>query len=183
MIESERPFVKRASSFSASCFVLPSSFGFRASRAMSPLPTIIVIHPRERRSKCTVEALRCHDGFVFWTFPEQGAQPLDGYVRLGIGGPLLSADDRNCGLLVLDGTWRLADRMEKFFTHVPLRSLPPVLTAYPRSSYVYPDPAGGLATIEAIYAAYRLLGRSCDGLLDDYHWSTEFLSRNNWTCR
>jgi pre-rRNA-processing protein TSR3 len=143
-------------------------------------PTIIVVHPRERRSKCTVEPLRDAEGFVFWTFPEQGPEPLDSYVRLGIGGPLLSTDDRDRGLLVLDGTWRLADRMEKFFRHVPLRSLPSIHTAYPRASFTYPDPSGGLATIESIYVAYRLLGRPCDGLLDKYHWRADFLARNNW---
>jgi pre-rRNA-processing protein TSR3 len=143
-------------------------------------PTIIVVHPREKRSKCTVEPLRCRQGFIFWTFPERGPEPLGDYVRLGIGGPLLSSADQDRGLLVLDGTWRLADRMEKFFRNVPLRSLPSVTTAYPRASYVYPDPAGGLATIEAVFAAYRLLGRSCEGLLDEYHWATEFLAANHW---
>jgi pre-rRNA-processing protein TSR3 len=101
-------------------------------------------------------------------------------VRLGLDGPPLTSDDSNCGLLVLDGTWRLADRMEKFFLHVPVRGLPGVRTAYPRASYVYPDPKEGLATIEAIYAAYRILGRPCDGLLDEYHWTLEFLARNGW---
>jgi pre-rRNA-processing protein TSR3 len=143
-------------------------------------PTIIVVHPRERRSKCTVEPLRGRDGFIFWTFPEPGPEPLDGYVRLGIGGPLLSTDDADRGLLVLDGTWRLADRMEKFFRDLPLRSLPRLQTAYPRVSRLYPDPQGGLATIEAVYTAYRLIGRPCGGLLDRYHWAAEFLARNNW---
>jgi pre-rRNA-processing protein TSR3 len=142
--------------------------------------TIIVVHPRERRSKCTVEPLRGREDFIFWTFPEMGAEPLDGYVRLGIGGPVLSTADGDRGLLVLDGTWRLADRMEKFFRDVPLRSLPTVKTAYPRASYVYPDPAGGLATIEAIFAAYRILGRPCAGLLDGYHWAAEFVAANQW---
>jgi pre-rRNA-processing protein TSR3 len=144
-------------------------------------PTIILVHPREKRSKCTVEPLRGRPGFIFWTFPEPGPEPLDLSVRLGIGGPVLSDKDADRGLLILDGTWRLADRMEKFFRQVPLRSLPPVKTAYPRASYLYPDPAGGLATIEALYAAYRILGRSCEGLLDNYHWSSEFLARNGWT--
>jgi pre-rRNA-processing protein TSR3 len=144
-------------------------------------PTIIVVHPREKRSKCTVEPLRGRPGFVFWTFPEMGTESLENYVRLGIGGELLSSADSDRGLLVLDGTWRLADRMDKFFRQVPLRSLPPVKTAYPRASYNYPDPAAGLATIEAIYAAYRALERCCDGLLDEYHWAREFLERNGWS--
>jgi|SRR5580704_1147575 pre-rRNA-processing protein TSR3 len=143
-------------------------------------PTIIVVHPREKRSKCTVEPLRNREGFLFWTFPDRGPESLESYVRLGIGGPVLSTDDADRGLLVLDGTWRLADRMEKFFRHVPLRSLPPVKTAYPRASFIYPDPAGGLATIEAVYAAYRILGRPIDGLLDKYHWAADFRARNGW---
>ncbi len=143
-------------------------------------PTIIVVHPRERRSKCTVEPLRDRADFVFWTFPEHPSEHLPNYVRLGFGGPQLSPADRNSGLLVLDGTWRLAHRMEKFFAAVPVRSLPSVQTAYPRTSRLYPDPQGGLATVEAIYAAYRSLGRSCEGLLDSYHWSDAFLARNGW---
>jgi pre-rRNA-processing protein TSR3 len=143
-------------------------------------PTIIVVHPREKRSKCTVEFLRGRDGFVFWTFPDRGPESAAGYVRLVMDGPPLSADDANRGLLVLDGTWRLAHRMEKFFHDLPPRSLPPIHTAYPRLSRIKPDPAGGLATIEAIYAAYAVLGRPCDGLLDRYHWAADFLARNGW---
>jgi pre-rRNA-processing protein TSR3 len=143
-------------------------------------PTIIVVHPREKRSKCTVEPLRGRDGFVFWTFPDRGSEPLTGYVRLVMDGPVLSGQDADRGLLVLDGTWRLAHRMEKFFHELPPRSLPPTKTAYPRLSRITPDPAGGLATIEAIYAAYRQLGRPSDGLLDQYHWAAEFLAVNNW---
>ncbi len=73
-----------------------------------PPPTIIVVHPKEKRSKCTVEPLRGREGFSFWKFPNRGTESLDGYVRLGLGGPELSADDADSGLLVLDGTWRLA---------------------------------------------------------------------------
>jgi pre-rRNA-processing protein TSR3 len=144
-------------------------------------PTIIVVHPREKRSKCTVEFLRGRDGFVFWTFPDRGREPLAGYVRLAMEGPVLSREDAERGLLVLDGTWRLAFRMDKFFRELPPRSLPPIQTAYPRLSRITPDPAGGLATIEAIYAAYRRLGRPVDGLLDQYHWAAEFLARNEWS--
>ncbi len=141
-------------------------------------PTILVIHPREKRSKCSVEPLRGRDGFVFWKFPHRGSEPLDGYVRLGLGGPLLSEADAERGLLVLDGTWRLAERMAPAFSHVPVRSLPPWKTAYPRASKLFDDPAPGLATIEAIYAAHRILGRDTRGLLDEYRWRDEFLRAN-----
>lgn len=144
-------------------------------------PTIIVVHPRERRSKCTVEPLRPREDFVFWQYPDPGDESLEGYVRLGFGGPLLSpAEDKAAGLLVLDGTWRLAGKMERAFQSLPIRSLPEIHTAYPRVSKTFEDPQGGLATIEAIYAANRMLGRSTAGLLDSYHWSDEFLRLNNF---
>lgn len=144
-------------------------------------PTVIVVHPRERRSKCTVEFLRGRDDFVFVRFPETASVALDGYVRLGLDGPPLSAADAHSGLLVLDGTWKLAARMEPFYAHLPVRSLPAVSTAYPRVSRLYEDPADGLATIEAVYVAFRLMHRSVRGLLDHYHWRDEFLRLNGWT--
>lgn len=141
-------------------------------------PTIIVVHRRENRKKCSVEPLRERTGFIFWTYPDNGPESLAGYVRLGIGGPLLSVADSTSGLLVIDATWRLAERMEKKYADIPVRSLPNWQTAYPRVSKVFDDPSSGLATIEAIYAAYHAMGRSTDGLLDQYHWSEEFLAIN-----
>lgn len=141
-------------------------------------PTIIVVHRRENRKKCSVEPLRERAGFIFWTYPDDGPESLDGYVRLGIGGPLLTEADSASGLLVIDATWRLAERMEKKYAHIPVRSLPNWQTAYPRVSKVFDDPSAGLATIEAIYAAYHAMGHSTEGLLDQYHWSDEFLAIN-----
>lgn len=143
-------------------------------------PTVIVVHPKEKRSKCSVEPLRGRPGFAFWNWPRRGPEPLDGYVRLGLGGPELSPDDAGRGLLVLDGTWRLASRMEPDFADLPVRSLPSHwTTAYPRVSKLTEDPTAGLATIEAIYAAYAALGRDAAGLLDSYFWKDEFLRRNS----
>jgi pre-rRNA-processing protein TSR3 len=139
---------------------------------------IIVVHPKERRSKCSVEPLRGRPGFAFRTFPDRGQEPLTDYVRLGIGGPLLSAADADRGLLVLDGTWRYAEAMERDHAEIPVRSLPAWQTAYPRKSKVFDDPEIGLATIEAIFAAYVALGRPTTGLLDKYRWANEFLQLN-----
>lgn len=141
-------------------------------------PTVIVIHPRERRSKCSVEPLRGQKDFVFWRFPERGPEPIDGYIRLGMDGPELSADDAAHGLLVLDGTWRLAQKMEPFFDELPVRTLPAWRTAYPRVSKVFNDPMEGLATIEAIFAAHAILGKDTSGLLDSYYWAEQFLALN-----
>ena len=144
------------------------------------LPTVIIVHPKERRKKCSVEPLRGRDDFEFVKFPQAVERSLDGFVRLGIGGPVLSEADKDCGLLVLDGSWKLAARMEPSYSHLPVRSLPPIETAYPRVSKVFNDPTGGLATIEAVYAALKLLGRDVTGLLDDYYWADEFRERNGY---
>ena len=103
---------------------------------------------------------------------------MAGYVLLGMGGPALSRSDREQGLLILDGTWRLAGNMERDFTEIPIRSLLPWKTAYPRVSKLYEDPAGGLATIEALYAAYVQMGRPAEDLLSNYRWREEFLEIN-----
>ena len=145
---------------------------------MSFPPTIFVVHPRENPRKCSIEALRGRDGFVHWTFPMRGPEPLDRSVRLWLGGPLLSTADSDRGLMVIDGTWRWASRMEPFFAELPIRSLPPWTTAYPRISKRFEDPAAGLATIEALFAAYVALGRDTTGLLDHYRWRDAFLERN-----
>lgn len=143
------------------------------------LPTIFVVHPKERRKKCTVEPLRGRDGFVFHKYPHRPTTPLDNYVRVGYGGPLLSEDDRDRGLLLLDGTWRWAEQMEPDYSELPVRSLPDWETAYPRVSKTYDNPQAGLATIEAVYVAYTILGRETAGLLDDYYWGDEFLRLND----
>jgi len=141
-------------------------------------PTIIVVHPKERRGKCTVQSLRHKSGFEFRTFPHCGDDSWDNYVQLGLNGPLLTRSDRDCGLLVLDGTWRLLERMAPHFADVPVRSLPACQTAYPRTSKLFNDPEPGLATIEALYVAYTILERPTRGLLDNYRWADTFLTRN-----
>lgn len=144
---------------------------------MSP-PTIIVVHPKERRSKCSVQPLRGREGFVFWNYPRRGAESVEGYVRLGLGGLLLSPADVKRGLLVLDGTWRYAAAMERDYADIPVRSLGSWQTAYPRMSKIFEDPTAGLATIEAVVAAYVQMGLPIEGLLDQYQWWAEFLEEN-----
>lgn len=125
-----------------------------------------------------MEPLRGQDRFAFWKFPLRGSEPLDGYVRLGLGGPELTPADATHGLLILDGTWRLAEKMEQEFNSVPIRSLGPWETAYPRKSKLFDDPGAGLATIEALFAAYHQMGLPTAGLLDHYYWGEKFLELN-----
>ncbi|MDP1798776.1 MAG: DUF367 domain-containing protein [Planctomycetaceae bacterium] len=144
---------------------------------ISPPQTVIIVHPKEKKAKCTVAWLRGDPRFQFFRGPRR-PDDLSGYVRLAMDGPELSATDVSAGLLVLDGTWKLVDRLAPKVNEVPTRRLPPVQTAYPRTSKVSDDPDGGLATIEAVYAALWILGRDVTGLLDRYHWAEEFLHRN-----
>jgi pre-rRNA-processing protein TSR3 len=141
-------------------------------------PTIIVRHPKENPRKCSVIPLKGRADIVFLKYPTRALPPLEGYVRLAADGPELSAADRACGVLLLDGSWRWADAMMKDFEHVAPRSLHGWRTAYPRVSKLGTDPDNGLASIEALYLAYHILGRPTAGLLDDYRWAEEFLRVN-----
>ena len=60
----------------------------------------------------------------------------------------------------------------------PPRSLSGYRTAYPRVSKRGSDPDNGLASIEALYLAYHILGRPTDELLDSYRWAAEFVALN-----
>ena len=150
-----------------------------------PYPdALIVVHPRERRSKCTILPLRGRPGLRFTRSTSLHATgPLDGYVRLDVDAPPLTAADADRGLLVLDGTWRWVEDLAAPFGAMEARSIRSVRTAYPRGVSNGSGPDGGLATVEALYAAHRVLGRPTEGLLDHYHWAEQFLLLNQpvWT--
>jgi pre-rRNA-processing protein TSR3 len=141
-------------------------------------PTVIVRHPKENPRKCSVLPLRGRADLVFLEYPPKQLPPLDGYVRLAAEGPPLTAVDAGRGLLLLDGSWRRAEAMTRAFQEVPPRSLHGYRTAYPRVSKQGTDPDNGLASVEALYLAYYILGRPTAGLLDHYRWAGEFLRAN-----
>ena len=140
--------------------------------------TVIVRHPKENPRKCSILPLRDRPDLVLLKHPVAERPPLDGYVRLAADGPALSAADAGCGLLLLDGSWRWAEAMTRGFLDVPPRSLRGYRTAYPRSSKLGTDPDNGLASVEALFVAYHLLGRQTEGLLDHYRWAEEFMELN-----
>jgi pre-rRNA-processing protein TSR3 len=144
-------------------------------------PTVIIRHPNENPRKCSILPLRGRPDLVFLHYPVKERPPLDGYVRLAAEGPELSAADAGCGLLVLDGSWRWAGAMTGDFLDVPPRSLSGYRTAYPRVSKQGTDPDNGLASVEALFVAYHILGRPTAGLLDHYRWKEEFLRINGLT--
>ncbi|NGX38731.1 MAG: hypothetical protein KR126chlam1_00041 [Chlamydiae bacterium] len=142
------------------------------------LPTIILRHRKENLKKCSLRGLEKRSDIRFYSYPLAEEQPdLSAYVVLSMDGPPLTANDRDKGIFLIDGTWRYAEKMGRSI-HGPnlVRSLPSVRTAYPRKQEDCPDPTRGLASVEALYLAYMILGRNTDGLLDHYYWKEEFLA-------
>lgn len=147
------------------------------------LPTIILRHRRENLKKCSLRGLEGKSGFQFFSYPEPVLPDVAGYLLLSMEGKPLTKEDYAKGIVILDGTWRYA---EKMLQNVPVlktletRSLPTGFrTAYPRRQEDCTEPERGLASIEAIYAAYRSMGRDVEGLLDTYHWKQQFLEINS----
>ena len=141
-------------------------------------PTVIVRNPRENPRKCSILPLRGWEDMIFLGYPLTGPVALENYVRLAVEGDPLSLRDADKGLLLLDASWRRAGLMERDFRDVPPRSLHGYRTAYPRRSKRNTDPDEGLASVEALFLAYYILGRPTHGLLDHYRWTEEFLRIN-----
>lgn len=147
-------------------------------------PTIIYRHRKENLKKCSLRGLEKREGFLFYTYPQKELPNLTGVVLLSMEGEPLSEKERESQLLVIDGTWNYAEVMHRqvekqFPDKITKRSLPGNWeTAYPRKQTKCPDPERGLATIEALYAAYLAMGRPVDDLLDHYHWKELFLQKN-----
>ncbi len=147
------------------------------------LPTIVIRHKKENLQKCSLRGLESRPDFRFYTYPLSEIPPLNGYILLTLDAPPLSAVDSSHGLLLIDATWRYADKIEQqlqpLFAGLVHRSLPGhYRTAYPRRQADCIDPTRGLASIEALYLAYDLLGFDTAGLLDHYYWKRDFLEIN-----
>lgn len=144
--------------------------------------TILILrHRRENLKKCTLTGLETKAGLLFYTYPTDTLPDLSNCLLLKVGAPVLTREDANKSLFLIDGTWRLASVMEKQLP-CPLeaRSLPPGWkTAYPRRQTECPNPEEGLASLEALYAASLILGLETEGLLDRYHWKEPFLAKNS----
>lgn len=145
-------------------------------------PTIILRHRKENLKKCSLRGLEGREDFIFYTYPVHTLPDISDYIMLSLDAPPLTAGDADRGLFILDGTWRYADRMYENTSgldRLTNRSLPGIFrTAYPRVQEDCPDPRRGLASIEAIYIAYCILGRDPRGLLDNYYWKDDFLRYN-----
>lgn len=149
-------------------------------------PTIIIRHHKENLRKCTLRGFGRRADVKMFTYPtfETGPLPdLTGRIWLTLDAPPLTAADAGCDLLLLDATWRHAARMVSALSPnlkdtVP-RSIPAgFVTAYPRRQTECPDPQRGLASVEALYVAYHILGRDTAGLFDNYLWANDFVTLN-----
>jgi pre-rRNA-processing protein TSR3 len=137
---------------------------------------VIIRHPKEKRSKCSLTPLEGRSDMKFYRAREGWEFNASGYTVLGLDAPVLSNEDAARPLLLLDSSWRLLPRLEACLTgHAVRRSLPNVTTAYPRTSKIAEDPMGGLASVEALYLARLLIGARDDSLLVDYYWKNSFL--------
>lgn len=146
------------------------------------LPTLIIRHKKENLKKCSLRGLEQDPSFKFYTYPLKETLSTDNYVLLTMGAKELSTEDAHLGLILVDATWKLAGEMihklELEKKCIP-RSLPSHFrTAYPRKQTLCPDPLTGLASIEALFLAYHLLGKKNTHLLDLYHWKEDFLHMN-----
>lgn len=144
-------------------------------------PTVVFRHRKENLKKCSLRGLEEREDFRFYTYPLQGRPKLPGYVLLDMNAKELTKADSHRGLFVLDATWRYAEKMMQVdsFDEMERRSLPGIFrTAYRRRQEDCSDPERGLASIEALYVAYRILGRDALSLLDHYYWREEFLTMN-----
>ena len=141
---------------------------------------VVIRHHRERVAKCSLQPLVGRPGFRFLEAGPEFSFDAGGHTLLGLGGEVIGPADSGRPLLLLDGTWRYLPAMERQLRGAPCRrTLPAGLrTAYPRTSKLFADPARGLASVEALYAALRLMGLPADTLLDGYRWKEEFLARN-----
>jgi pre-rRNA-processing protein TSR3 len=144
-------------------------------------PTVILRHRKENLKKCSLRGLENRPDFRFLTYPTDSLPDLSGYILLALDAPPLQQEDRDKGIFLIDATWKYAALMYRQIPQPHLfevRSLiSPWETAYPRKQTECPDPRRGLASIEALFLAYEILGRDTAGLLDHYHWKDSFLEQ------
>ena len=147
--------------------------------------TLILRHRKENLRKCSLRGLESHGDLLFYTYPKDPIYPKEPYVTLSFKGPCLSKNDTDCGIFLIDSTWRYEKAItKKHAQHLQERSLPKgIQTAYPRKQDDCIDPTRGLASVEALYVAHLILGRSCDAILDHYHFKGRFLEKNKTLLR
>jgi pre-rRNA-processing protein TSR3 len=143
---------------------------------MSSILATIIRHPDENLAKCTLEPLRLRKEFSFFEFNSSLEIDASHAIVLSVDAPTISKEDMGHPLILLDGNWKHVPKLKSCLTGTPVhRSLPRVPTAYPRRNDEGLDPLEGLASVEALYLALKLLGHDDPSLLSQYHWRDQFL--------
>lgn len=145
------------------------------------MEVLILRDPRESVKKCSLTPLRGMDGVRFIDWKRDRTYEVGARLYLHPDGDELTAADRDLGLdlLLIDCSWRrVRQLLGSVEGELVPRRLPPLQTAYPRVSRVFEDPDGGLASIEALYAAAAIMGLEKPEWLEAYRWKDEFLERN-----
>ena len=143
-----------------------------------PFEIVVIRHAREKIAKCSLRHLHERPGITFHKAIKHFEYDATGHLELAVDAPPLSQADQGHPLLILDSTWRLLPELKACLRGETVRRSIPgdIATAYPRVSRNFDDPAGGLASIEALYIACKILGYDDPSLLDGYHWRDEFLA-------
>lgn len=145
-------------------------------------PTVILRHRKENKKKCSLKGLELREDMRFFEYPKDTLPDLTGYVLLDLDGPPLTKEDKDKGIFLIDATWKYASKMYNQVKEQvkETRRIPKgYYTSYPRKQTGCCEPDAGLASIEALYISYKILGKDTSGLLDHYYWKKPFLEKNN----
>jgi ribosome biogenesis protein Tsr3 len=134
---------------------------------------------REPAAKCSLTTLRGLEGIEFAAYRPGRVVAGADRILLDPRGELLSPADAGRDLLLLDCSWRRLPTLRRVVCGVVHpRRLPALRTAYPRESRTGSDPACGLASVEALFAALAILGAPRPEILRGYRWGAAFLRAN-----
>ena len=146
----------------------------------------VIIDSSEKANKCTVVPLLYRTDFhLFRVKGSSVLGPLESPILLHHEGECITTIQKTLGkvqgIATIDCVWRRLDGLlRRIADPRPILARIPdgFETAYPRHSVKSIDPAGGLATIEAIFVAGALLGNWDVTLLSEYYFGREFVELN-----
>ena len=143
------------------------------------MDVLILRDPRESAKKCSLTPLRGAPGVRFLEYHRERRFAVGRRILLSPEGSPLGPSDAGLDLLLIDCAWRRVPRLlAQVDGELVPRRVPPLVTAYPRASRTFADPAAGLASVEALYAASVVLGEPHPEWLAGYRWREAFLAAN-----
>jgi pre-rRNA-processing protein TSR3 len=144
----------------------------------------VLMDHRENPAKCTIHPLKGRKDFNVRYFKGEGKIPaFESDLLLHVAGECLSTwkPEAPKSIAVIDCNWKkVAGALTRVSLPLPkLVKIPEgFVTAYPRRNKEGKDPEAGLATIEALFIAAAFLGVWDETLLENYHFSAQFLEKN-----